>query len=105
MIIETWVLPLIAGFNASLLRILRLSKLTRLSRMLRIIPELYYMMKGIVEASRSVACTILLLFVMLYVFGMILRQLSDGQWVGDTYFSSLPHAMWTLFVHIVLLDG
>lgn len=111
MIVETWLISIIivaAGAKAalpggtSLLRVVRLVKLlrlTRMSKLLRAAPELVIIMKGLVYASRSV-CVFFLLWVMIvYVFAILFKQITDGQVVGITYFHSVPAAMNTLLLN------
>lgn len=113
MIIETWVMTLAVAVansgslkvNISALRLLKLVRLMRVSRIIRAVPELSFMVKALLEATRSVACTISLLIGVLYVFGIALRQLSVDTEMGETYFSSVVHAMFTLFTQGTLLDG
>jgi len=115
MVVETWIMTLVIvmspdgsggiGINASVLRLLRLVRLCRLTRIIRTVPELGVLVKGIIQATRSVACTIFLLLGLLYVFGIVLRLLSDNTVMGLKYFSSVPHSMFTLFAQGTLLDS
>merc|ERR1711972_886480 len=41
----------------------------------------------------------------LYVFGIVLRQLSDGTKMGSKYFHSVPGAMYTLLFNGTFLDS
>jgi len=119
MVFETWVMTaftLVSGGasaagggmgNASILRLfrlLRLSRMTRMVRLLRRMPELVILVKSMVAAIRSLVFTFCLLFVMLYIFGMTFRQLAN-QSLAEAYFSSLPHAMYTLLIHGTFLDS
>ncbi|OLP81335.1 hypothetical protein AK812_SmicGene38140 [Symbiodinium microadriaticum] len=84
--------------DVSMLRMLRLVKLTRLSRMARVlrsVPEL-----AIIVIAGS--CTGL--FVLIYVFAVVFRQLTDGNDLGAAYFSSVPTAMDTLLMDGILAD-
>jgi len=118
MVVETWIVPLImlavgtdsgssfAG-NLTVLRVLRLVKLLRLSRMTRIlrtVPELLIIIKAIAYASRSVAIFSLLWLLIIYFFAILMRQLTDGTAVGETWFRSVPDAMSTLLLNGVLPD-
>jgi hypothetical protein len=113
MVVETWVITVVivlfsgdgVGLNISILRLLRLVRLSRLSRIIRAVPELSFMVKGVLEAARSVAGAMFLLLGFLYVFGIVLRQLSDGTDMGKRNFSSVPHSVFTLFARATLLDG
>jgi len=113
MIIETWLIPitmLAAGIrtssglgDASIFRLVRLVKLLRISRMarlLRSVPELMVLMKGVGAAARSVVVFLALWLIIIYVFGVLCRQLTDGDEIGNQYFRTVPEAMNTL-----LLDG
>merc|ERR1711963_90853 len=75
-VLDTWVTVLLAiafqrrndfGVKPSLLRLFRLLRLTRLSRIIKTIPELRFMIKGLVQGLRAVIGTLVLLVSMLYV--------------------------------------
>ncbi|CAJ1382932.1 unnamed protein product [Effrenium voratum] len=117
MVIETWVLPLaLMAFSSedsantidvSMLRMLRLVKLTRLSRvtrLLRSVPELAIIVKAIGLSARSVSVFFLLWLVLIYVFAVILRQLTQGTDFGSAFFVSVPMAMDTLLMDGILAD-
>merc|ERR1719504_611801 len=79
MILETWIMPLVASGGGglsqlSILRLLRLLRLTRMARLMRSVPELLTLIKGIVAATRSVFSTMVLLILTTYVFGIIFTQ-------------------------------
>jgi len=115
MVAETWamsiaLLCLDAGRGsgvggASILRLFRLLRLSRLARMLRSMPELMILIKGMFAASRSVFFTICLMVILLYLFAIMLRQLTEGTPVGDMYFYSVPASMYKLLVEGVFLDN
>jgi hypothetical protein len=116
MVFETWlmtvVLLLIGGGggasplgNASILRMLRLLRLSRLARMLRSMPELMILIKGMMVASRSVFFTMCLLLILLYLFAIALRQLSENTEAGALFFPGVPDAMYTLLIEGVFLDN
>merc|ERR1719277_1245986 len=101
MMIETWVVPivmLIVGKeegtfigNASMLRMVRIVKMlrvSRLARLLRAIPELVILMKGIGAASRSVFVFLMLWLIIIYIFAVFCRHLTDGQDIEQ--FNSVP---------------
>jgi len=108
MVVETWVMSIVfatTGWvmegNLDVLKTIRLVKLLRLSRLaklLQAIPELVIIMKGIKFASRSVSVFFGLWFVIIYVFAIMFKQLTDGYSVGDHYFSSVPAAMNSLML-------
>eukprot|EP00439_Symbiodinium_sp_Y106_P081895 s47_g21.t1 len=117
MVIETWILPLVLSLlsgdgaantiDVSMLRMLRLVKLTRLSRMARVlrsVPELAIIVKAIGLSARSVSVFFLLWLVLIYVFAVVFRQLTDGNDLGAAYFSSVPNAMDTLLMDGILAD-
>eukprot|EP00928_Gymnodinium_smaydae_P011597 TRINITY_DN14262_c0_g2_i1.p1 TRINITY_DN14262_c0_g2~~TRINITY_DN14262_c0_g2_i1.p1 ORF type:complete len:608 (-),score=116.40 TRINITY_DN14262_c0_g2_i1:195-2018(-) len=116
MVAETWLLNTVFMFmdtgggssplgNASMLRLLRLLRLSRMARMLRSMPELMILIKGMVAASRSVFFTMCLLLIVLYVFAIMLRQLSVDTLAGAKYFESITSAMYSLLIHGTFLDN
>eukprot|EP00933_Yihiella_yeosuensis_P016890 TRINITY_DN14280_c0_g3_i1.p1 TRINITY_DN14280_c0_g3~~TRINITY_DN14280_c0_g3_i1.p1 ORF type:complete len:996 (-),score=163.78 TRINITY_DN14280_c0_g3_i1:118-2823(-) len=119
MVMETWMVPVIffaANINATesgnlgsmtLLKMVRLVKMLRLSRMakfLRQVPELVIIMKGLLFAARSVFVFFLLWGMIVYVFAVLFRQVTDDSKVGKEYFSSVPAAMNTLLLNGVFVD-
>eukprot|EP00929_Paragymnodinium_shiwhaense_P110267 TRINITY_DN7712_c0_g1_i1.p1 TRINITY_DN7712_c0_g1~~TRINITY_DN7712_c0_g1_i1.p1 ORF type:complete len:853 (+),score=238.10 TRINITY_DN7712_c0_g1_i1:82-2640(+) len=116
MILETWVTPIVLWQFASvltedesdsdggnqnalrLIRLLRIFRTARMARLLRKMPELMIMIKGIVAASRSVFFTLCLLGIIIYVFALAFRQVTEGMSVGDKYFRTVPMAMSSLFI-------
>eukprot|EP00929_Paragymnodinium_shiwhaense_P052960 TRINITY_DN2651_c0_g3_i1.p1 TRINITY_DN2651_c0_g3~~TRINITY_DN2651_c0_g3_i1.p1 ORF type:complete len:673 (+),score=157.87 TRINITY_DN2651_c0_g3_i1:80-2098(+) len=116
MVMETWLLTsvqlLLAGRggggamgNASILRLFRLMRLSRMARMLRSMPELLILIKGMVSAMRSVFFVMCLQVVILYIFGIAFKQLSDGTEFGATYFTNVPMSMYSLLVYGTFLDA
>jgi uncharacterized membrane protein YhaH (DUF805 family) len=67
-------------------------------------PELMILIKGMVAATRSVFFTMCLWMVVIYVFAIAMRQLTDGSSAGELYFPNIPRSMYTLLVHGTLLD-
>jgi hypothetical protein len=114
MIIETWILTLIllamggegASFDAGsvgIIRTLRLAKVVRVTRMAKLVrkcPEVLVLVKAVGVASRTVMFVFLLIFVILYIFAVVFRQLTKGESIGDEWFPGVPASMNTL-----LLDG
>lgn len=49
-------------------------RLTRMVRLMRSVPELLTLLKGISAATKAVNCTLFLLLICLYVFGIVFRQ-------------------------------
>jgi len=115
MVAETWVMTIVllcldsgggGGLGgASILRLFRLLRLSRLARMLRSMPELMILIKGMLAASRSVFFTMCLLVILLYLFAIALRQITEGSEVGEMWFHSVPAAMYKLLIEGVFLDN
>eukprot|EP00929_Paragymnodinium_shiwhaense_P099129 TRINITY_DN6068_c0_g1_i1.p1 TRINITY_DN6068_c0_g1~~TRINITY_DN6068_c0_g1_i1.p1 ORF type:complete len:721 (+),score=112.40 TRINITY_DN6068_c0_g1_i1:127-2289(+) len=118
LVVDTWVFSLVyllmydanddsAVGNTTLLRLLRLLRLSRSLRMVKLmqaIPELLIMIKGIAAASRSVFFTLCLLAVVIYVFGIAFRLLTNGTELGSTHFPSVPGSMASLLLFGTLPD-
>jgi len=120
MVVETWIMSLIilllagggdgaAGIGQlSIFRIARLGKMFRMARMARILrsmPELVILVKGIGVAARSVCFTLFLLMIIIYIFAVGFRQVTDGTEVGEEYFSSVPTSMNSLLLRGTLPDN
>lgn len=117
MVLETWVftaLMALAGVSGSgagnvgimrLARLLRLSRMARMGKLLRLMPELMIMIKGMKAAARSVFFTLVLLFVIMYVFCITFVQLGEGTDVGKSHFDAVPSSMYTLLTYGVFLDN
>lgn len=117
MVAETWLMPiilLIADPNGDglpntswvrLLRLIRLARLARTARLVNAFPELKVMIKGMLASLRSVLVTGLLLLLVLYVFGIGLKSTAKGTSGGETYFGSVPRAMYSLMIHATFMDG
>merc|ERR1712232_1179668 len=82
----------------------RMLRLSRMVRLFRAVPELVVLMKGILVASRSVLVFFLLWIIIIYVFAVIFRQITDGDAIGDQYFETVPDAMNTLLLDGILPD-
>lgn len=117
MILETWLIPLVmmviatedgtAELDLSMLRVVRMVKLLRLSRVSRVvrrIPELVIIVKAIGFAARSVIIFFLLWLVIIYIFAIVMRQITEGSEVGERWFSSVPESMNTLLLNGILAD-
>lgn len=112
MVAETWMMPVILGGNSdamsdfALLRMMRLLRLTRMVRLMRSVPELLTLLKGMSIAARSVAYTLLLLLIIMYIFGIIfksqLEEASDDKLRKN--FGGIPRSMWTLLFAGCLVD-
>jgi hypothetical protein len=68
-------------------------------------PELLFMLKGILAAARSVGFTFVMMFGVLFICGISCRQLSDGMGIGMKYFPSVLESMYSLFFYGALLDS
>merc|ERR1740123_1043794 len=117
MVLETWVMTIVAIFsaggangalgNASILRVarlLRLSRMARMARLLRAMPELMILIKGMVAAMRSVFFTLFLLVIIMYVFAIAFKQITNDTSIGNQKFASVPQSMYTLLLYGTLLD-
>lgn len=118
MVVETWFLTAFlyvvgpgsissGGSGSTAVRLLRLARLTRLARCVRILrsfPELVILIKGLWVASRSVMFTLILLFIIIYIFAIVFRQLADEMPIGDKYFRSVPQAVTVLLLRGTLPD-
>jgi hypothetical protein len=94
--------------GTSMLRLVRLVKITRMARVakaLRNWPELTVLIKGMSIAARSVLSTLFLLGVLVYVFSMAFRQLTDETEVGHDYFRSIPYGMKVLILEAAVPDN
>jgi voltage-gated sodium channel len=113
MVFETWVMPLAmpggggVGGNLSILRLLRLLRLTRMARLMRALPELLTLIKGMAAATRSVSCTLVLMVIFLYIFGIVFtdafKRAEDPALVFR--YKHLGYSMFTLFMAGTLLDN
>jgi len=114
MVWETWVMTAVclvmgdsgaseASSKTTILRIFRLFRLSRVARMarlLRFMPELMVLIKGMAMAMRSVASTLCLLLIIIYVFAIFFTELLSEAPVGKGCFENVPQAM-----NCLLLDG
>merc|ERR1712066_88379 len=83
-------------------RILRLSRIGRMERLLRSTPELYILVKGMVSAMRSVCSTMGLLFIMIYIYGILFTQLlADFKFKKAGIFETVPQSMNFLLLQVV----
>lgn len=116
MIFETWVLFAIftvtpdvnisADMSAlRLLKLLRLSRIARMVKLMRLMPEVMVLIRGIGVASRSVAFTLCLLSMMIYVFAVAFTQLCKNTRPGKLFFNDLGTSMVNLFFLGCLGDG
>mmetsp|Transcript_45571 Transcript_45571/g.105703 ORF Transcript_45571/g.105703 Transcript_45571/m.105703 type:complete len:883 (+) Transcript_45571:80-2728(+) len=120
MVIETWILAAVilvvtdgdggdgSSSGLSVVRIVRLIRLVRLGRiaaLVRLVPEALTLLKGIMWATRSVFVTMLLLFCLLFLFGVVFRMQVGGNAELDEIIPSVAEAMLLLLLHGTLLDS
>lgn len=118
MILEVWIFSVIQvlsgntdsselnGFSVfSIARLLRLARLGRVARLVRMVPEVMTLLKGITTAVRSVFLTLLLLFIMLFMFGIFFKSQSEENATLNEIFPTLRAAVWALLLHGVFLDS
>eukprot|EP00927_Polykrikos_kofoidii_P081644 TRINITY_DN7923_c0_g1_i2.p1 TRINITY_DN7923_c0_g1~~TRINITY_DN7923_c0_g1_i2.p1 ORF type:complete len:617 (+),score=90.20 TRINITY_DN7923_c0_g1_i2:43-1893(+) len=109
MVWETWVVSLLyvlksatqsGGFHTSSifrsLRLFRLLRATRVVRLLRFWPELMVLVQAMLGGMRSVAVTIFLLLLVIYVFAIVFTQLLSDQHAVDGIFDTVPKSVNTL---------
>merc|ERR1719374_353790 len=72
--------------------------MARLTRLLRAMPELMILIKGIVSSLRSVFFCLFLLTLLLFLFGIALRQLMANSQLGETHFTSVHAAIYFVLV-------
>jgi voltage-gated sodium channel len=127
MVTELWVLPLASALAVtdqdeegglaflSIFRLLRLLRLSRMVRLMRYLPELMTLVKGMVEAAKTVWVVFMFLFFLMFVFALIFISLigepgyvqpEDAEVsTAKTMFGDLGSAMLALFTHGVLWDN
>lgn len=127
MVTELWVLPLASALAVtdqdeegglaflSIFRLLRLLRLSRMVRLMRYLPELMTLVKGMVEAAKTVWVVFMFLFFLMFVFALIFISLIGEPWyvqpedaevsTAKTMFGDLGSAMLALFTHGVLWDN
>jgi len=85
MVIETWIMVLIEAIMGgggdgilSKFSCLRLLRLTRLTRIMTSLPELLTLVRGMINAARSVGIMLLFLIILMYIFAIVFTaQLGD----------------------------
>lgn len=86
-------------------RLLRLTRMARLVRVLRAVPELMILVKGMIEATRSVCCALVLMLMIVYAFAIALTQVTKSAAdIHEEYFATVSDAIATLFMQSVLPD-
>jgi len=73
-----------------------------MARLLRVVPELVVLVKGMFASMRSVATTLSLLCIFLYVFGIAFTQLCKNTEVGYERFPDVLQSMYSLLLYGVL---
>jgi len=71
---------------------------------LNALPELMILIKGMFVATRAVSCTVLLMLMIIYVFAVLFRQLTDGTELGATVFPSVTASMRFLMLSACIPD-
>jgi hypothetical protein len=90
--------------SLKLFRLFRLTRMARMVRLLRAMPELMILLKGISVAMRSVLLTLVLLGIIVYLFSIAFRQMTDDTEIGDEHFRTVPQAMLSLLLKGTLPD-
>jgi len=94
------------GHAMNILRMLRLVRLLRLIRLVRGIPQLYNLLKGIIEAMQGMLWLLVLTTAVIYIIAIVVMMLwgkdglvtsEDSQEIRDV-FPSVGKTMWTLFM-------
>lgn len=94
--------------------ILRMLRLLRLTKALRMVPQLMCLMKGIVQALIPMMYMAIMLFILLFVFGVLLRSQVKGIKEPeegfatprvDEIFGSVTESMLSLLLYGSLMDG
>mmetsp|Transcript_97530 Transcript_97530/g.271345 ORF Transcript_97530/g.271345 Transcript_97530/m.271345 type:complete len:626 (-) Transcript_97530:33-1910(-) len=86
------------------MKLLRLTRLTRVARLFRFAPEILTMLRGISLALRSVAMTAVMLFILVYLFGIIFK-LHSKSFPEIESFPTLVESMFTLLLQGTFLDA
>jgi len=89
----------------TLMRLMRLTRMARLARLLRALPDLLILIKGMLAATRAVCVTLFLLLIIIYVFGVLFRQLAADTEVGPVWFASVTGSMHNLIITGIQYDG
>jgi len=120
--LDTWLLPIFNFFASeagqpeegskalgqamNILRMLRLVRLLRLIRLVRGVPQLYNLLKGIIEAMQGMLWLLVLTTAVIYIIALVVMMLwgkdglvtaDDSQEIRDV-FPSVGKTMWTLFM-------
>eukprot|EP00441_Pelagodinium_beii_P041247 CAMPEP_0197637472 /NCGR_PEP_ID=MMETSP1338-20131121/12692_1 /TAXON_ID=43686 ORGANISM="Pelagodinium beii, Strain RCC1491" /NCGR_SAMPLE_ID=MMETSP1338 /ASSEMBLY_ACC=CAM_ASM_000754 /LENGTH=852 /DNA_ID=CAMNT_0043209899 /DNA_START=10 /DNA_END=2568 /DNA_ORIENTATION=- len=113
MVFETWIFTAVLHFGSldfslssgggplRMLRLVKLMKLSRLVKLLRAFPELVIIIKGLGFAARSVAIFFLFWVILVFVFAVLCRQLTNGLAVGEQWFPDVMTAFNTLLIQAI----
>eukprot|EP00930_Biecheleria_cincta_P090011 TRINITY_DN7936_c0_g2_i1.p1 TRINITY_DN7936_c0_g2~~TRINITY_DN7936_c0_g2_i1.p1 ORF type:complete len:759 (+),score=148.15 TRINITY_DN7936_c0_g2_i1:75-2351(+) len=115
---ETWIAPLVitaldldvtsGGMidisTVKLVKLVKIMRLSRLAKLLRMMPELVIIMKGIGFASRSVSVFLLFWIVIIYMFAILLTELTREFDIGQQHFPGVLPSMNTLLLAGVIPD-
>lgn len=88
-----------------LLRLLRLSRMSRMARLLRSVPELMILIRGIMTTASSVGFTASLIFLAMYIWALVIKQLGEGHPFQATFFTTIPEGMYTLMMTGCFMKG
>eukprot|EP00930_Biecheleria_cincta_P090010 TRINITY_DN7936_c0_g1_i1.p1 TRINITY_DN7936_c0_g1~~TRINITY_DN7936_c0_g1_i1.p1 ORF type:complete len:868 (+),score=190.93 TRINITY_DN7936_c0_g1_i1:7-2610(+) len=118
MVSETWLAPIVitaAKIDVTsggivdisfvkLLKLVKIMRLSRLAKLLRTVPELVIIMKGIGFAARSVFVFVLFWMVVIYMFAILLTELTRDLDIGADRFPTVTKSMNTLLLAGVIPD-
>jgi len=74
-----------------------------MGRVLRWVPEILFILKGLVAAFRSVFFTLIMIVKFAYIFAIVFKQLTAKSELEASYFSSVLCSMQFLMIHGTLL--
>lgn len=119
MVFETYILVALAlifgtssnnsANTASMLKIFklfRLARVARIAKLVRLVPELIILLKGMIIAGKSVAVTMSLLAIVLYVFAIFFVQTSSvfAPSAHGEFFTNMKTSVNTLWLNGILVD-
>ncbi|CAK0823834.1 unnamed protein product, partial [Prorocentrum cordatum] len=84
---------------------LRLLRLLRIVRVMRTSPELFNLIRAMVVTLPSVFFTLVLIFMLIFVFGIVYSSYSKDLPGLEGLTGSVSQSMWTLLLHGTLLDS
>jgi len=118
MVSEPWLAPIVITVGnidvtsggmidisfVKLLKLVKIMRLSRLAKLLRTVPELVIIMKGIVFAARSVFVFVLFWMIVIYMFAILLTELTRDLDIGAERFPTVIKSMNTLLLAGVIPD-